>query len=131
VGGRGRLHGVEERRRVLELIAVAVGAGARVGPACDTVGIDTRTYERWRTQGVGEDRRHGPNHEPKNKLSQPERALLVMMLTSPMYRDLSPKQVIPLLAESGRYIASESTAYRVLRADGSLVPGDSGGSGAS
>src|SRR5438046_1048845 len=30
------------------------------------------------------------------------------------YRDLSPRQVIPALAEQGTYIASEATAYRVL-----------------
>jgi transposase InsO family protein len=36
------------------------------------------------------------------------------VLTSPEYRDLSPRQVIPVLAEQGTYIASEATAYRVL-----------------
>jgi transposase InsO family protein len=121
VGGRGRRHGAEERRGVLDLIAEAVVAGARVACACTTVGLDKRTYERWRTQGIGEDRRRGPNHEPKNKLSEVERKLMVMVLTSPMYRDLSPKQVVPLLAEAGRYIASESTAYRLLRAEGLLA----------
>ncbi len=32
------------------------------------------------------------------------------------FRDLSPRQVIPALAERGEYIASEATAYRLLRA---------------
>ena len=118
MGGRGRRHGAEERRRVLDLIAEAVVTGARVERACATIGLDKRTYERWRNQRGGEDRRRGPNHEPRNKLSDAERKLLLMVLTSPMYRDLSPKQVVPLLAEAGRYIASESTAYRVLRAQG-------------
>jgi len=34
--------------------------------------------------------------------------------TSPEYRDLSPRQVTPALAEQGTYTASESAAYRVL-----------------
>ena len=35
---------------------------------------------------------------------------------SPRFRDLSPKQIVPLLADEGTYLASESTLYRVLRA---------------
>ena len=34
----------------------------------------------------------------------------------PEFRDLSPKQIVPLLADKGVYVASESTFYRVLRA---------------
>ncbi len=96
-------------------------AGARVARACETAGLDKRTYERWRNQGVGGDRRRGPNTEPRNKLSRTEKDSLVKTLTSPEYRDLSPKQAIPRLADQGRYIASESTAYRVLRAEGLLA----------
>jgi putative transposase len=33
-------------------------------------------------------------------------------------RDLPPKQVVPRLADEGRYIGSESTIYRILRAEG-------------
>jgi putative transposase len=40
------------------------------------------------------------------------------VLNSREFRDLSPKQVIPLLADRGEYLVSESTAYRLLRAEG-------------
>ena len=40
---------------------------------------------------------------------------------SPQYRDLSPRQIVPRLADEGRYIASESTFYRILRAEHQLV----------
>ena len=80
------------------------------------VGLSLRTLQRWRRVGGGEDGRHGPNTVPKNKLSGAEEKRLLAALTSPEFRDLSPRQVIPALAERGEYIASEATAYRLLRA---------------
>jgi len=79
------------------------------------VGLSVRTIERWRREeDGGDDQRRGPNTVPGNKLSEHEERQLLRVLTSPEYRDLSPRQVIPALAERGTYIASESTAYRVL-----------------
>jgi transposase InsO family protein len=79
------------------------------------VGVSARTLQRWdREEDGGEDRRRGPNTVPGNKLSEHEERRLLSVLTSPEYRDLSPRQVIPALAEQGTYIASEATAYRVL-----------------
>ncbi len=37
------------------------------------------------------------------------------------FRDLSPRQIVPLLADEGQYLASESTFYRVLREAGQLA----------
>ncbi len=37
------------------------------------------------------------------------------MINGPDYCDLSPKQIVPALADAGRYLASESTIYRLLR----------------
>jgi transposase InsO family protein len=62
----------------------------------------------------GQDQRCGPRTVPANKLSEHEEQRLLRTLTSPKYRDLSPRQVIPALAEEGTYIASEATAYRLL-----------------
>jgi putative transposase len=118
VGGRGRLHGVDERRRVLALIDEAMNAGARQKAACAELDLDARTVQRWREQNIGEDRRHGPLTEPRNKLRKGQRDRLLVVLNGREYRDLSPKQVVPLLADEGQYIGSESTAYRLLRAEG-------------
>lgn len=82
---------------------------------CEVVGIGVRTVQRWRQEeDGGEDQRRGPNTVPGNKLSEHEERRLLRVLTSPEHRDLSPRQVIPALAEQGTYIASEATAYRVL-----------------
>jgi putative transposase len=43
------------------------------------------------------------------------------VVNSPEYRDLSPKQIVPRLAdEQHRYIGSESSMYRILREEGQL-----------
>jgi putative transposase len=97
------------------LIAGAVTAGARRVPACQLVGLSVRTIERWRAR-PDDDARHGPRHAPANKLSGAERRTLLTTMNAPAYRELTPHQIVPRLADFGRYLASESTMYRVLRA---------------
>ena len=41
-----------------------------------------------------------------------------MVLTSSRYAGLSPKQLVPQLADEGLYLASESTMYRMQRRHG-------------
>ncbi len=100
----------------LGLIDEAVEAGARQRPACEILGLSERTVERWREQEVGDDRRQGPKTPPKNKLTEAERERVLETANSPEYRSLSPKQIVPQLADQGVYIASESSFYRVLKA---------------
>jgi transposase InsO family protein len=64
-----------------------------------------------------EDGRHGPNRAPANSFSAMERQRIISVVTSARFRDKSPTQIVPLLADEGRYIGSESTIYRVLRAE--------------
>jgi len=77
--------------------------------------LTARTIQRWRRQDGGEDRRHGPLTEPGNKFSDEERQLVITTSNAPNYRDLSPKQIVPKLADTGVYIGSEATFYRILR----------------
>jgi transposase InsO family protein len=53
-------------------------------------------------------------------LSAKEREQVLKVADSPEYRDLPPKQIVPKLADAGTYVASESTFYRILRAEGEL-----------
>ena len=103
---------------MLAAIAEAQASGARLAPACRVVGISARTIERWRAQPDAEDRRFGPHRRPTNALSQAEEALVLSVLTSSRYGALSPKQLVPRLADEGLYLASESTMYRVQRRHG-------------
>ena len=105
--------GVRGRARRCRVV-VACRPGARRASAASEAGLDPRTLERWRA-GAVDDERRGPRTVPKNKLSARERERVVEIATSPEVRDLSPKQIVPRLADKGAYIASESTFYRVLR----------------
>ena len=105
---------------ILGLVYEAVKKGARQQKACEIAGIPARTLQRWRKQGIGEDLRAGPKTRPKNKISEPERADILEVASKPKYRDLSPKQIVPKLADEGIYLASESSFYRVLREEGQM-----------
>lgn len=85
----------------------AVAARARRAPACEVLGLSVRTVERWRGAHP-EDARHGPRHAPANKFSSVERRTLLDTANGAAYRELSPNQIVPLLADLGRYLAGLS-----------------------
>jgi putative transposase len=112
----------EVRVTTLALIAEAVENGCRLAPACREVDLNPRTVQRWRKQrDGGADQRKGPHATPHQKLTDEERKVVVEMANAPEFRDLSPKQIVPRLADRGQYVASESTFYRVLRAEGQMA----------
>lgn len=98
----------------------AQSAGAGLEAACSRLGVSARTVQRWRKPQTQEDRRCGPRTQPANRLSQAERQRVLQLANGEQYRDLSPKQIVPRLADEGLYVASESTFYRVLREHGQL-----------
>jgi putative transposase len=49
-----------------------------------------------------------------------ERQRIVQIANEPAYAELSPSKIVPKLADEGRYIASESSFYRVLKAQDQL-----------
>lgn len=55
------------------------------------------------------------------KLTNAEREVIVNLCCSKQYQDLTPYEIVPILAENGQYVASESTFYRVLKQEGLLV----------
>ena len=100
---------------IIKLIDRAVDSGARLKKAAAIMGLSARTIIRWRQQGGGQDQRKGPLTTPANKLSNHERQQILDTANSAPFRDLSPKQIVPKLADRGFYLASESTFYRVLK----------------
>jgi putative transposase len=100
---------------ILKLIDNAVAAGARLKAAAAIVGLSGRTIIRWRRQDGGCDRRKGPTSAPANKLNEQEELQILDIANSATFRDVSPKQIVPKLADQGVYIASESSFYRVLK----------------
>jgi putative transposase len=106
---------------MIALVDEAVCAGARVERACAMLDITVRTLSRWRADGGGDDRRGRAPATPAHKLTDAERQRVLAVAHAPEFRDLSPRQIVPLLADRGEYVASESTFYRVLREAGELT----------
>ncbi len=103
---------------ILALIEEAVTAGARRRRCSELMGLSVRTLERWRSElrlGKDEDARRTRFQAPSNKLAGEERAEILEVVNSASFRDLSPNQIVPRLADEGVYLASESTIYRILR----------------
>ena len=97
-----------QRATVLELIAQACRAGARLHKACAVVGLAARTVQRWADAGknalhVGD--RRSPDQRihncPPNKLSDAERQVALGVLNSEEFKDLPPSQIVPRLADQG------------------------------
>jgi transposase InsO family protein len=103
----------------IQSIAIAMKQGARQELACNIVGITPRSLQNWRTIGF-EDQRQMVKKEPANKLSKQEREQVLAVCNSEEFKDQSPKQIVPTLADKGLYIASESSFYRILRDVGQL-----------
>jgi transposase InsO family protein len=111
---RGRRVGLAERSEVIKNIKIANKSGCRIAPACREIGIDKRTFERWRKDSSG-DQRRGPLSEPANKLTASECGEIIRIATTAEFMDKPPSQIVPALADKGKYVASESSFYRVLK----------------
>ena len=100
----------------LALVEEAVATGARQEVVCQRLGLTERTLQRWRRPETAEDGRCGPRTSPANKLTPAERARILAVANSEEFRDASPKQIVPALADRGQYVASEASFYRVMKA---------------
>jgi putative transposase len=113
------------RQDLLVLITEACRAGARWARACAQIGLSGRTVQRWqRPEAQSGDLRASDKRQasaPLNKLSEAEREAALDLLNSEEFKDLPPSQIVPRLADQGRYVASESTLYRLMREAGQLT----------
>ncbi|NVJ13317.1 helix-turn-helix domain-containing protein [Myxococcus sp. AM010] len=105
----------------LALVDEALEKGVRLEAICARLGVVPHTIQRWRKPATEEDRRCGPHTRPANRLSEVERRRILAVANSEEFRDASPKQIVPRLADRGEYVASEASFYRVLREAGQLA----------
>jgi putative transposase len=101
------------KETVIEAIDTAVRAGARQTRACEIVGITPRTLQNWHRGGT-EDKRKGAQKNVVRKLSDEEREQILSLCTSERFKDMTPHEIVAILAQESSYLASESTMYRVL-----------------
>lgn len=111
---RGRRIALDSRRNILTLVTDAVAQGCRQEKACEAVGINAKTYQRWVLKPDVGDQRRGPLASPANKFTNEERRKVVSVSTEKEFYNMSPHKIVPTLADRGEYHGSESTFYRIL-----------------
>jgi len=111
-----------ERKTIITLIQQAQQSGARQSKACEVIGLSAKTFQRWcqNPTNNAQDGRLEAIHAPKNKLTSSEHDRIIETANEPAYADLPPSKIVPLLADKGIYMASESSFYRVLKANDQL-----------
>ena len=110
--------GLEDRRNLAQDIDTAHSAGARLRLACSIAGIDERTLQRWKAyEGLvgGDGRPKAVRPTPSHALSLEERTQLLSVANEPRFASVPPARIVPMLADEGVYVASESSFARVLR----------------
>ncbi len=119
--------GLEDRRSLAHDIEAAHKAGARLALACEVAGIDERTLQRWKACAElaaagalqaalqGDGRPQAVRPVPAHALSEVERARLLFVANEPRFAAVPPARIVPMLADEGVYLASESSFARVLR----------------
>ena len=113
--------GLEDRQALALDIDAAHAGGARLRPACEIAGIELRTLQRWKAwQGLskGDGRPQAARPTPGHALSAAERAALLAVANEPRFASVPPARIVPMLADEGVYLGSESSMARVLREHG-------------
>lgn len=106
---------------MMQSLQEAVASGARWHQACQAIDLSLRTAQRWRDgETVRADQRPVRVYEPQHRLTEAERNEMLAIANSDEFGHLPPCQIVPRLADQGRYIASESSFYRVLKAANQL-----------
>jgi putative transposase len=113
--------GLEDRQALAQDIMQANADGSRLRPACALAGIDLRTLQRWQAHKgltAGDGRPQAVRPLPSHALSLQERERLLAVANEPRFAAVPPARIVPMLADEGVYLASESSFSRVLRAQG-------------
>ena len=88
-----------------------------IATACLGLGVARATFYRAQ-HPVSARQPRAPRPASPRALSVPEQHTILERLHAPAYADLSPRTVFAMLLDAGRYLASVSTFYRLLRAAG-------------
>jgi len=111
---------LSDRTQILELVRESVSQGASQEKVCEILGVNARSVQRYKLSPESFDKRRGPVTAPCNKLSNFECEKIKSIATSVEFCDMSPHQIVPHLADRGEFVASESSFYRVMKAEGLL-----------
>jgi transposase InsO family protein len=113
--------GLEDRQALAQDIDTAHAARARLQPACEVARIDVRTRPGWKAGPglqAGDDRPSAVRPMLSHALSAAERSALPTVANEPHFACAPPARIVPMLADEGVYLGSESSMARVLKAAG-------------
>lgn len=102
------------RSKVIEAIKEARSNGLTLKRISKILEVSERTMERW-LKSPQDDGRKGSVRNVHNKLSIEERSEILRVVNCPEYSDLTPGEIVAILAENRQYIGSERTIYRILK----------------
>jgi transposase InsO family protein len=111
--------GLEDRQQMAQWIDEAHTSGARLEQACELAGITLRTLQRWKGEhGLeqGDRRPTADRPTPSHALTAEERERILEVANQPRFAAAPPSRIVPMLADEGEYLASESSFHRVLKA---------------
>ena len=96
----------------------AVANGASRWKAAEQLEISLKTLNRWRDNNgavLVDKRPDALRPMPSNKLTDEEEQRILAICNEEANASLPPSQIVPMLADKGEYVASESSFYRVLK----------------
>ena len=102
----------EDRQTLIRHITEARTGGARLSSACVLTGLDPRTVQRWSKNDDptrGDRRPEAVRPAPSHALTEEERARIVAVANEPRFAETPPARIVPVLADEGVYLASESS----------------------
>lgn len=114
------MNSTSNKETLIAAVRVASEKGVRLARMADLLGISARTIERW-LLNPRDDRRKGSPRHVQHRLSEEERREILRVVNLPEFRDLTPAEIVAILAENGQFIGSERSIYRVLKEHNQLT----------
>ena len=116
LGGKGVMMARSERRQIIDWMSARVQARAKPQQlwACLRARFSIGNSPGKLNRKTGE-------WSPHNKLIEEERPRVLSLANSDEFTNRVLHQIVPILVERGDYIASESSFYRILKAENQLT----------
>jgi len=108
-----------DRRERLNQAALTINMELPLRPICAALGTSRSTLLRRKNFAV--QATIARSYNPKNALTEAERAIVLATLNSERFADLAPTQIFAQLLDEGVYLCSISTMYRILRANAQVL----------
>lgn len=112
----------KQRSDIMKMYHEAKDSGARQSMICQILGLTPKTIQRWdKPDKLPCDGRKARQFTPPTKITKDERQHIIRICNSTEFCEMTPNQIVPILAERACYIASERTFYRILKEENQLA----------